>query len=161
MDSCPWPCARPRVSGPRSAVPLSRPVQLCRDAGCSHHKPLPRLCLTCQPCAGGAALTKEAVKLGKAGAEKGSAALDQAKAKGKAYQKMKAIEATHKSGAAEKRRASLSVSLVDGAPVGVATGGGMPSMPEGVELKVIDGVPVAVPTEPSAAPPVGIVADDV
>ena len=37
----------------------------------------------------------------------------------------------------------------------------MPSMPEGVELKVIDGVPVAVPTEPSAAPPVGIVADDV
>ena len=133
----------------------------CRDAGCSHHKPLPRLCLTYQPCAGGAALTKEAVKLGKAGAEKGSAALDQAKAKGKAYQKMKAIEATHKSGAAEKRRASLSVSLVDGAPVGVATGGGMPSMPEGVELKVIDGVPVAVPTEPSAAPPVGIVADDV
>ena len=63
--------------------------------------------------------------------------------------------------ATEKRRASLSVSLVDGAPVGVATGGGMPTMPEGVELKVIDGVPVAVPTEPSAAPPVGIVADDV
>ena len=84
----------------------------------------------------------------------------QALEKAKAYDQKKAIEACHKAGASSKhggkRRSSLSVALVDGMAVPVpAPGGAMASMPEGVELKVIDGVPVAI-SEVVEAPAIGV-----
>lgn len=115
---------------------------------------------------GGYALTKAAVEAGKEGAVILNQAGHQAVEKKKEYNQKMAIAATHKighTGGAKmgngKRRASLSVSLIDGVPVPMAIGGGMAAMPEGMELKVIDGVPVAVPTIMSEAPAVGIAVD--
>jgi hypothetical protein len=115
--------------------------------------------------AGGYAVTKGLAK----GAKEGAIALDkaghQALEKAKEYEQKKAIEACHKMGAegkggGSKRRASLSVALVDGVAIALPPpGGAMAAMPEGMELKVIDGVPVAVPQAELAPPAIGIAVD--
>ena len=116
-------------------------------------------------CAGGYAATKGIAHAAKETAIAVDKAGHQALEKAKAYDQKKAIEACHKAGASKhggKRRSSLSVTLVDGMAVPVpAPGGAMASMPEGVELKVIDGVPVAMPSASVEAPAIGVVADDV
>ena len=110
-------------------------------------------------CAGGYAATKGLAQ----GAKQTAIAVDKAShhalEKAKAYDQKKAIEKCHKVGSSKhggNRRSSLSVALVDGMAVPVpAPGGAMASMPEGVELKVIDGVPVAVPRT-TRAPAIGV-----
>ena len=116
--------------------------------------------------AGGYAVTKGLVEAAKEGAVVLDKAGHQALERAKEYDQKMAVAATHKIGNSGggkmgngKRRASLSVSLIDGAPVAVGIGGGMMAMPEGMELKVIDGVPVAVPSVMSEAPAVGIAVD--
>ena len=109
--------------------------------------------------AGGYAATKGIAQAAKETAVHLDKAGHQALEKAKAYDQKKAIAACHKAGASSKhggkRRLSLSVALVDGMAVPVpAPGGAMASMPEGVELKVIDGVPVAI-SGPVKAPAIG------
>lgn len=118
-------------------------------------------------CAGGYAATKGIAHAAKETAIAVDKAGHQALEKAKAYEQKKAIAACHKAGAKQhggKRRASLSVALVDGVAVPVPTpGGAVASVPEGMELKVIDGIPVAM-SAVVEAPPVGTVefqADDV